>query len=177
VRDILALSRSRIEAKKMKFGLDEADEARVVSLAKECGFVTVLRVGGQICAGTISYCVGSEYLAHMIGHDSRYDAYWVGALCCYTTICESISRGAKKFHMGGGRNEYKTRLLGVRRDMDRIDIYRSFGHLFLHLDEVLKAGVRVVKRKAKVWLLEREKGRVTQSVFRVLHALRRLRRN
>jgi len=177
VRDILALSRSRVEAKKMKFGLDEADEARVVSLAKECGLVTVLRVGGQICAGTISYCVGSEYLAHMIGHDSRYDAYWVGALCYYTTICESISRGAKKFHMGGGRNEYKTRLLGVRRDMDRIDIYRSSGHLFLHLGEVLRAGVRVVKRKTKVWLLEREKSVVTQSVFRVLHALRKLRGN
>ena len=175
VREIIELSRARITSKKMKFGMDEAEVMRIVRLAKECGFVTVLRIGGRVCAGTVSYCVGTEYLAEVVAHDSRYDAYWIGALCYYMTICESISRGAKKFHMGGGRNEYKTRLLGVRHDMDRIDIYRSYGAMGRNLDAVMKIAAGAVVRRVKVWLLDREKSVVTQSVFRVLHALRKLR--
>ena len=175
VREIIELSKTRISAKRMKFGMDEAEIARIVRFAKERGFVCVMYIGGKICAGTVSYCVGSEYLAEVVAHDSRYDAYWLGTFCYYTTICESISRGARKFHMGGGRNEYKTRLGGVRRDMRRIEIYRSYGCMAHNLDRVASIAAAGCVRMIKVWLLEREKSLITQSVFRFQHALRRLR--
>ena len=174
VREIIELSKARISAQKKKFGIDDDEAQRIIRLARECGFVNMMQIGGRLCAGTVSYYVGSDYLAEVVAHDSRYDNYWLGTLCYYLTICESITRGAKKFHMGGGRNEYKTRLLGVRQDMDCLEIYRSYGHMALNLRRVAKTALYGAVRKIKVWLLEREKSVITQSVFRSLYVLRRL---
>lgn len=171
-REIIELSKVRISSKKKKFGIDDEEAQRIFRLAKECGIANVMRIDDRLCAGTLSYCVGSEHLAEVVAHDTHYNEYRLGTLCYYVTICESITRGAKRFHMGGGRNEYKTRLLGVRQDMDRLEIYRSYRHMMLNPHRVLKTTIQASVRRVKVWLLERENSLVTRSVFRSLHLFR-----
>lgn len=174
IRAIIDLSKSRISAKKKKFGVDEKETQGLIRLAKMCGMVTVVRINGRLCAGTISYRVGSGYVAVVNAHDSKYDEYWLGTLCYYLTICESIVRGGKQFHMGGGQYEYKKRLFGVRQDMDRIEIYRSHGQRILHFDRVVMTMCAGYFRKLKVWLLAREKSVISQLVIRSWYIFHKL---
>ncbi|HYG87916.1 MAG TPA: GNAT family N-acetyltransferase [Azospirillum sp.] len=174
IRGIIELSEKRILAKRKRFGIDESDLERIIRLAKQCGFVCVMQIDGRLCAGTISYRAGSAYLIEVIAHDQKYNKYSLGTICYYMTICEYIVRGAKKFHMGGGRNEYKARFLGVRQDMDHLEIYRSHTYLVLNLHRVAKTAIDGYIRRVKVWLLERENSFITQSVIYALYLLRRL---
>ena len=172
IRAIIDLSKDRISARKKKFGVDENETQGLIRLAKVCGMVNVVRINGRLCAGTISYRTGSGYIAVVNAHDAQFDEYWLGTLCYYLTICESMVRGGKAFHMGGGRYEYKKRLLGVRQDMDRIEIYRSYRHCVLRFDRVVKTLFASWVRKLKLWVLAREKSLISQLVIRILHFYR-----
>jgi len=174
VREIVGLSRDNIMAKKKMFGIDEDEILRIARLAKRTGVANVLRIDGRVCAGTINYTDGTSCLGEVIAHDSAYDRYSLGALTAYTTICGSIARGERAFHMGGGRNPYKAKLLGVRQDMDCLVLYRSFAHVLLNPRRVAGMAVNGWVRRAKVWLLEHEKSAVTQSVFNTLALLRKM---
>jgi hypothetical protein len=176
VREIIRLSEIRISAKKKRFGIDEDEVKHILDLVKICGLVNVVLIDGRLCAGTITLRTGSSYLAMVNAHEPKYDAYWLGTLCYYLTICESIARGGKRFHMGGGRYDYKNRLLGVRQDMDNLEIYRSYGQVLVNCDNVVKTIFKSRVRRAKVWLLEREASHVSQLVLRTLLFFRMLTR-
>ncbi len=175
IRTLIKLSQARITSKKKPFGIDEDETKRIIRLAKRCGVVNVARIDGRLCAGMITYRVGFQYLTEVIAHDPNYNEYRLGTLCYHRTICESIARGAKKFHMGGGREDYKAHLLGVRQDMDRLLIYRSYAHMALSPCLVAKTAADGCVRRMKVWLLAHEKSLVTQAVYSFLFLLRKLR--
>jgi len=176
VRGIIRLSEARISAKKKRFGIGEAETQRILRLARECGFVSVLHIDGQLAAGMICCRNGTHCLTEVIAHDPAYNDYRLGMLCYYMTICESIARGVRTFHMGGGREEYKAHLLGVRQDMDCLEIYRSWKHLPLIPHRAARTALEGRLRRVKIWLLAREKSALTRGVFRALMLLDRLRR-
>ena len=174
VRDIIALSRTNIFAKKKMFGIDDAETDRIVRLSRRIGVVVALRIDGRLCGGSINYAVGDRYLGEVIAHSAEFSRYGLGTICCHLTIGESIARGARKFHMGGGRNRYKASARGVRHDMECLMVYRSFAHLALNVHKAVQVGVKRVIRRAKVWLLEHEKSLLTRTVFNTLFILRTL---
>lgn len=172
IREIIRLSELRISAKKRRFGISEEDVQQILGLARRCGLVNVITIDGRLCAGTITCCTEDNCLALVNAHSTEYDEYWLGTLCYYLTICESIVRGARKFHMGEGRYDYKSRLLGVRQDMDHVEIYRSYAGALFNADQVAQTFFKSRLRKTKVWLLDHEKSLISQLILRTVFLFR-----
>lgn len=149
LRDLIHLSENRISQKVSDF---THDEKRIMALAKQCGFVNALLIDGKVCAGTVSYHIGTSSFLELIARDPAYKSYGVGMLTNYLTICENIVRGKEKFFLGGGRFDYKEKLLGVLTDADHVEIYRSQGVMLLRLGNAAKTLAQAYVRLAKVWV-------------------------
>lgn len=166
VRRIACFSEDRIHAKGVRL---RHDVERILALARDCGFVTLLLVDGRVCAGSINYRIGASAFGEIIAHDPAYEQHGFGALCAYHTICESIRTGVRKFYLGGGQFVFKERMLGKRLDMDQLQIYRSRTRLLANLDlaAVAYAHGQIGRLKAK--LHERKGTPLADLVFRVFH--------
>jgi len=176
VREIMRLNRARMVEKGKAPGIGEDDEQRIVQLMRECGMVSVVTIEDRICAGTVNYCVGNNYFLESIAHDSRYNDYRLGTLCCYLTICECIARGGNEYHFLWGKNEYKYRLLGIERQLDHLAVYRSRRHLVWHGNEALKNVAAAYKRKLQLWLQDTQDNAAVHMAVEALRRARRLRR-
>ncbi|TCS36323.1 acetyltransferase (GNAT) family protein [Paucimonas lemoignei] len=149
LRDLIRMSEDRISKQVSDFS---HDEQRIVALARQCGFVNVLTIDGKICAGTVNYFIGDSNFEELIARDPTYRNFGIGILTMYLTICEAIRRGKKKFYLGGGRFDYKEKLLGVLTDADHVEIYRSRATMFLHLGNAAKTLLQAYLRLAKLWV-------------------------
>jgi hypothetical protein len=154
VRDIIALNRARMVQKNKASDIDEDETVRMLRLVKQCGLVCLMTIDGQVCAGSICTRVGDNYFNHISAHHPDYDAYRLGTLCCYLTICEAIERGAAEFHFMWGRFEYKYALLGVKKDFDELIIYRSWAHFLRHAGSAARIAFEGYRRTLKFWLLD-----------------------
>jgi len=152
IRYIIGLNRLRMASKGKESINDEDTTRRITRLAQECGLVGVIMVDGRICAGSINYRAGMNYFLETLAHDPEWDDYRLGTLCCYLTICECIARGGSEYHFLWGQDEYKSRLLGVQRDLDDIVIYRSWLHMVLYGKLVMLHAFHGAVRRARVWV-------------------------
>lgn len=152
VRDIIMLNHARMAEKNKTSMIDEIEAQRIIELVKRCGLVGVATIDGRVCAGTIGYWAGEHFYLSVVAHDPDYDEFWLGILCCYNTIKECIARHAKEFHFLWGRYEYKFTLLGVKRDLDMLIVYRSPLQALLHADMYAKAALDGLRRRLNLWL-------------------------
>jgi CelD/BcsL family acetyltransferase involved in cellulose biosynthesis len=129
--------------------IDEEYLRRLIRMVKERGFVTALTIDGRVCAGAITFRIGDTFVSRVSAHDMAYDAYRLGMICCFMTICECIRRGGKRFDFMWGRYEYKTALLGVHHELQDLYVYRSTLHQLLNGDTALKVAFagRLLKTK------------------------------
>lgn len=169
VRAIARLSEQRIRDSGAKF---THDVKRLLALARECGFVSLLCIDGKMCAGSVNYQIGRNFFGDITAYEPEYGRYGVGKLCTYLTICESIRRGGAKFYLGGGEFEFKQRLLGQRIGMDELQVYRTTRRLLANVDCVLQAFARCQLRRLKTALHQRKSSRAGTMAFRALHALK-----
>lgn len=154
-RDILRIiefNRQRMACKGKTSINDDEMAQRIVRLARERGLIGVITLGGRICAGTINYRVHDNYFLESLAHDPAYDDYRLGTLCCYLTICECIASGGNEYHFLWGQDDYKSRLLGVQRDLDDLVLYRSRLHMLLHGVTVAQHAANALLRQARLWL-------------------------
>lgn len=139
---IFEMNRSRMAERGYEFGYSEDYPTRTLPLLREIGLLCLVRIEGQICAGTIQYCVGGEYFLEVISHKTEYNDIGLGTLCCYLSICECIRREGKAYHFLWGRYDYKTRLGGVARPLSNVVVYRSRIRLLVHFLPALKRAVK-----------------------------------
>ncbi|KRB93068.1 GNAT family N-acetyltransferase [Noviherbaspirillum sp. Root189] len=125
VRRIIAFNRVRMAQKQKASFIDEEETQRILQLVKTCGTVSIVTIGGELAAGAIAVRIGDSVISKVNAHDSRYDDYRLGMLCCYLTVCAAIEAGARRFHFGHGRYDYKTALLGAHETYDHLVLYRS----------------------------------------------------
>lgn len=152
IRDIINLNRARMASKNKMLAIDEEETLRIIRLATECGLVGVIRIDGRVCAGSISFSAGSNYFISVIAHDPLYSDYCLGILCCYSTICECIARDGKEFHFQWEEYEYKYKLLGVKRDLDNVAIFRSRVQMLRNIEMVLTTACRACFRQLMLML-------------------------
>lgn len=152
VRHIIELNHLRMASKGKASINDKDTTGRIAALARERGMVGVILIGGRICAGSINYQVGDNYFLETLAHDPAYDDYRLGTLCCYLTICECIARHGGEYHFLWGQDEYKSRLLGVQRDLDDLVIYRSYLHMVLYGKLVMQHSVHAALRRLRLWV-------------------------
>ncbi|OGB24454.1 MAG: hypothetical protein A3I66_10610 [Burkholderiales bacterium RIFCSPLOWO2_02_FULL_57_36] len=180
IRDIIALSCTRMKSKNIVPRFNEEETQWIVDFAKKCGIVGVATVDGRVCAGAIGFRMGENCFMHVIAHDVKFNDYSLGILCYYHTICESIARGAKNFHLLQGRYGYKYRLLAQRQDLIHLDIYRSRWHALAHARRIFGMEVRGRIRLMKQWLLhdvERAEGRAYRLLGKAVNSLRSMKRS
>ncbi|MGZ3239821.1 MAG: GNAT family N-acetyltransferase [Burkholderiaceae bacterium] len=151
---IIDFNRARMSGKNKVSGITNAEAERLHSLVRKCGMVCALMIDGRVCAGTICYQFGDNYFMRVIAHDSVYNAYRLGLLCCYLTIGECIIRGGENYHFLWGWEEYKYRFHGKHRDFDSLTIYRSRFRFLLNIIPIIKLAVKTSITKAKLWLLD-----------------------
>jgi hypothetical protein len=169
VREILALSEHKINAKGVKLA---HDVERVIALAKMCGFVNVLTIDGRICAGSVNYRIGTTYVGGITGYDPAYEKYGLGRVCVHESIRESIARGGKKYYLGGGAFEFKQRLLGVPLCMDELHIYRSRAKMLLNLGRAARIVMLGRVRYLKKTLHQNNQKAWAKFVFKSFHFVR-----
>lgn len=123
--------------------------AMLESMLGAYGCVLFARSGGRIRAGVACTHVGRHAYMHVIAHDPGFDQARLGLLCCFMSICESIRRGMREYHLLSGRYDYKRRLLGQQRDFDRIVVYRSPAAVMASLPTYARTLARGRGRQAK----------------------------
>lgn len=161
IRKIAEFNVARMTGKNKASGTTEAEIKRTIDLMRLfSGFIGLTTVNGEMCAGEICCRIGSNYFILMGSHDPTFDAYRLGMLSQYMTICEFIRRGGRECHFTWGREEYKYRLQGVRRDLDRIVVYRSQVQFVLNPVLVAKTTINGRIRQMRLWLMNtRQKGK------------------
>ncbi|MGZ3238085.1 MAG: GNAT family N-acetyltransferase, partial [Burkholderiaceae bacterium] len=157
IRDIIKLNHARMSDKNNISALGEAETEKMIKLVRECGMICVARNDGKVCAGAISFRVGENYFLKVLAHDSRYNDYSLGILCCYHIICECINRGGREFHFLWGRYDYKYTLLGVQRDLDYLAVYRSRIDFAMDFHNVVATAFNGYLRRTKLWAQETKK--------------------
>ncbi|MCC2973790.1 GNAT family N-acetyltransferase [Massilia sp. IC2-476] len=169
VRAILGFSEEKIKAGGATIA---HDLERIMALARACGYVVVLFIDGQVCAGSVNYWVGSSVFGDVTGYDRRYEKFSLGKLCVFQTICESIARGAKRFYLGGGEFDFKGRLNGVALEMDEVRIYRSRWRMLVNLDRAAEAVLKARVRQLKKRLHRHKQHLLARMAFRLFYLLK-----
>jgi len=152
VQELIELNRVRMALKGRVSINDEETSARIMELAAARGMVCVIKLDGDIRAGTINYQATDNYFLEVVAHDPAFNDYRLGTLACYLTVCECISRGGQEYHMLWGQDEYKHRLLAKQRDLDHVAIFRSHAAMLMHSDMLLKNACSSGSRRARLWL-------------------------
>ena len=150
VRAIIELNRQRMAGKRRESTFDEAETWRLVRLAKARGFVSVVRIDGKLCAGSICLRIGEDYFSRVNAHDPAYDSFRLGTVCCYLGICAAIGEGGREYHFLWGRYAYKYQLLGEQRDLDSLTVFRSPFQLARHAVPVCRSAGKSLLRKARL---------------------------
>ncbi|HCY63879.1 MAG TPA: hypothetical protein DHV59_13845 [Oxalobacteraceae bacterium] len=174
VYDLIKLSEARITAKKINFGIDSEYARCIVELTKLCGVVNAIWVDGQLCAGAISYRTGADQTTEVIAHDEKYHSYSPGMLCFYLAICESIAKGVRKYHLGGGRLDYKVRLSGFQQNMEEVQLYRPYWGMVLNCDWVAKTLFNAGILHLKTWLRSHETSLAVRLLLQSRYVMRKV---
>lgn len=178
LRAIVALNHARMTLQHRESYLDEAETQRLLRLARECGFISAIRIDGEIRAGAIYARFGDNFFSQVNAHDPVFDEWRLGILCCYLTVCDCIARGGREFHLLWGRLPYKSMMQGVQVDLARLTIYRSRIAMLRHAVPVVRNLAFAASRTAKYWLLapEREKQPAARALVLLVRFIRLLRR-
>lgn len=158
LEQVFALNRARMKGKGRVSIIDEQEARRISQVALECGLLSLILIDGKVRAGTIQYRMGDNYFMEVIAHDSAYNDYRLGTLCCYLAICACIERGGRSYHFLWGQNDYKFRLGGVLQPLDHLTLYRSRWRLVCNGKEALHHGLQRQDRRLRLWVQEAERG-------------------
>jgi len=129
VRAIIGFNRIRMAGKGKVSKIDEAWTQWLMGLVRQRGMVTVALIEGRVCGGSVTVRIGDTSVSHVNAHDPYYNDFRLGSICCFQTICESITRGARRFDFLWGEYDYKTAMLGRHAYLYRYVLYRSSLHL------------------------------------------------
>lgn len=145
-RDSMALRGKRAE-------IDARDTERMITLATECGLIGIARIDGRICGGSLACRIGDNYVMLLSAADPALEAYRLGMLCCFWSVCDCIGAGARQCHLLWGRYQYKTQLLGVPQPLYRLNLYRSPLQMVLSPSAVSAMAWRGWNFRLRHWLL------------------------
>ncbi|MDO8178874.1 MAG: GNAT family N-acetyltransferase [Undibacterium sp.] len=176
IHDVVALNRTRMLEKNKVPAIDEEETELLVTQVRESGLVCIATVDDHVCAGAICFRTGKNYFLTVIAHDSNYDVYSLGMLCCAHMICECIDRGGNEFHFLWGRYDYKFALNGIQRDLFQVVIYRSKFQFLMHLKLALIIWKRAKTRQAVLYLqqIKKSNGLMSRLAMQFLSAIRRI---
>lgn len=151
VEYILQLNRARMTQKGRSFNMGVRETKNLCAVMRECGQISVIEIGGEICAGLLCTRLGKSVFMHVIAHDPRHDDLRLGFLCCTLTIESAIANGAERFHFLWGYYDYKVRLGGQRQVLSRAVLFRSWRHALYHPGLLASQLAQRARNKLRQW--------------------------
>jgi len=109
-------------------------------------------IDGQLCGGSWNVRAGSGYFGFINTFDQRYSRYSLGMLSAYLSVCEAIRQGARRFHTGWQRYDYKYQLGGAEQPSWRYEIYRSQLHCVRRAPQIVLDVAEDRMRQLKTWM-------------------------
>lgn len=134
--------------------LDASQKDWLLQVVRSHGLLGVSRIDGRVCAGAVCTRIGNQLFMHVLSHDRAFDAYSLGMLNSYLTVCGGIERGGDDFHFLWGHGVWKTRLKADARPLDNLVVYRSRASYLVCADVFAAALVSKHWRRLKSGLLE-----------------------
>lgn len=134
--------------------LDDSQKDWLRQVVRTHGFVGVSLIDGRVCAGAICTRIDTQLFMHVLAHDRAFDAYSLGMLNSYLTVCSGIERGGKDFHFLWGNGVWKTRLKGCERPLNNLVVYRSRTGCLVCADVFAGALFAKYRRRVKSGLLD-----------------------
>jgi hypothetical protein len=122
---ILSLNHERMALRGHTSRVDEAEARAVRQAYLRCGMLVLLHNDHDLVAGTINLHFGGNSFLYLLAHDTRFNRYSPGMLCCYLSVLECIRQKQGEYHFLWGQYEYKYRLLANPREMVRLTVYRN----------------------------------------------------
>lgn len=153
VQQLQAFKRDSMARRGKRAEIDKRDTERMITLASECGLIGVARIDGRICGGSLACRIGDNYVMPLSAADPALEAYRLGMLCCFWSVCDCIAAGARQCHLLWGRYQYKTQLLGVPQPLYRLNLYRSALQMVLSPSAVSAMAWRGLNFRLRHWLL------------------------
>ena len=132
---------------------DPAENRRILQLASESGLFSMAVINGEIRSGSLACRVGNNYVMLLSAADPALEKYRLGLLTCYWSLCDCITRGAQQCHLLWGRYQYKSQLLAVPVDLQRITLYRSRWIMAAMSASVIRMALQAEKFRIQKWLL------------------------
>jgi CelD/BcsL family acetyltransferase involved in cellulose biosynthesis len=151
VERVLQLNRARMAKKGRSFNMDVRETDSLRAVMRECGQISVIEIGGEICAGLLCTQLGKSVFMHVIAHDPRHDDLRLGFLCCALAIESAIASGTERFHFLWGYYDYKVRLGGQRQVLSRAVLFRSWRHALHHPGLLASQMAQRVRNKLRQW--------------------------
>lgn len=161
LRTVMELNRVRMTKKKKVSFIDESTAQEIIRTVRECGVIFLVRIDGRVCAGAITFRIGDSIISKVNAHDPAFDGYRLGMVCCFLAICTSIERGAKRFHLGQGKYEYKLALGGVFHGYDHLNLFRSRTSMLVTAKLVWKTALAGYRLRLNRWMLHGMENRQT----------------
>lgn len=149
ISELISLNEQRIRNKNQSPSHTDAKTEQLKRAVKDFGVTLIAKRQGIVCGGVVCTCVEGCYYMHVIAHDPIFDFIRLGKICCYLSICDAIDRGATEYHMLAGVYDYKLKFLGIKRDFDKVLVYRSAASKFFNLGTYVEALVRGNGRRTK----------------------------
>lgn len=153
VQQLQAFKRDSMALRGKRADIDARDTERMITLATECGLIGIARIDGRICGGSLACRIGNNYVMLLSAADPALEAYRLGMLCCFWSVCDCIAAGARQCHLLWGRYQYKTQLLGVPQPLYRLNLYRSPLQMVLSPSAVTAMAWRGWSFRLRHWLL------------------------
>jgi hypothetical protein len=98
---------------------------RTAALLRRCGQCRITYIDGKEAAVYLCFCVGDTVCALEGAYDPAYDAYHLGPLALYETVCAAIESGARRVDLLEGTLEAKARLGAHAVPATRVAVFPS----------------------------------------------------
>ena len=115
------------------------------ALLRRCGQCRITYIGGKEAVIHLCFRVGDTVFPLEGAHDPSYDAYHLGFLATYQTVCAAIESGAHRVNLLEGTTEYKAWLGARPVPSAQVSVFRSQLSRLRSLDE----SFRVLRRRSQ----------------------------
>ena len=158
VRSVAALAEKRMLSKRKSSYINDADVEKLTALAHKYGYITSIKVNGEICAANLSFRVGKRAFSEIVAHDPAFDAYSLGNQVQIISISHSIVMGAEEYWMRSGSESHKSQFLATERPLNSITVYASRKAAVYCWREYTTTSFEQLQRSIKHRLIKRSHG-------------------
>ncbi len=146
---IIGFNHARMAGKRRTSALDPEASARLHTLVRARGMVSIVCLDGLLRAGTLACRIGDDVYSLVNAHDPAVDHLGMGNLSRHLMILAAIRSGARRFHLLGGHFASKCASGAKPWPLDDCTIYRSRYAMVSDASGIMSMAVRSARERLR----------------------------